>query len=320
MTAPATTTSPNADPSATPVAAGSAAGSETSSTPPPGASSPSEPAATPDPVAEVLSRRDAAALAKLMRDKRELDERASRYKDAEPHLEGLGRARKHAEGGDHARAIEAAMELLYGEKAKEVLPHVYEGLTARIVGSESASQATARLTQETSRLRRELEEMQDRLSKGQAEYEKQAAAIAEQRVESGIKSIKTMLEQAADKYPYLMAESDAPEHVVWDLMVAQLEKSEKPPEPEEAMKLANDHFQKIFEKKKDRYKNLLAPQGANGSNTHGSPPSPSQGQRQSLTNADASRVPDLKTPQPIRNREESIEAAFQLLKARHQQT
>jgi hypothetical protein len=276
------------------------------------------PEAKPDLAAEVMKRRDSSALAKLMREKRELDARAAQLAEKAPVLDGFERARQYAEEGDHARATRAFYETIYGpEKAQEMFPHVYASLTSEVVGVESAAQAQARFQRDLARLQQQQQELQEKVARDQAAHEQWIASTREERITGAVGTIASMLEQSTD-YPYLLAESEEPAQVVWEIMVEALERGEQPPTPEEAAKIANNHFQPIFEKKKTRYQHLLAPQGASGSNQPETPAS-QNGSRKSLTNADAASAPDLRAPPTIMNRDDSIDAAWRLLQERHRQ-
>jgi hypothetical protein len=283
------------------------------------AQDPAEPAA-PDYADAVMKRRDAASLAKLMKEKRELDARAETYKGAEPALAAVTRAQKLWESGDHAGAFHEFMSVAAGDaaKVKEHLPKLYDQLTSQILGVDSPQNVAARTEREIATLKRELEELKQERATTQAEYEQWTSQDRERRVSAAVESVGALLEKTSD-YPFLMAEADNPAQVVWDIMVEAIERGEEPPEPEAAAKLANQYFQPIFEKKKNRYQNLLAPQGASGSNQPETPSS-QNGSRKSLTNADAATAPDLQTPQPITDRDESIDAAWRLLQERHRQT
>lgn len=304
------------------------AGAEGAVPAPPAAPSPAEgqpaaPAATdpaepppPDYAAEVMKRQSAASLAKLMREKRELDARAESFKGAEPSLAAVNQAKKLWEAGDHLGAFNAFMAVTAGDKAKEQLPKLYDQLTSQILGVDSPTNVAARTEREIATLKRELEELKQERATSQADYETWAAQDRERRVSAAVESVGTLLEKTTD-YPFLMAEADNPAQVVWDIMVEAIERGEEPPEPEAAAKLANTYFQPIFEKKKNRYQNLLAPQGASGSSQPETTAS-QNGSRKSLTNADAARAPDLQTPAPIADRDESIDAAWQMLRERTQ--
>lgn len=288
--------------------------------PPEGAEPVQEP--TPaDLAAEVMRRREAGSLAKLMREKRELDERAAAFKDAEPKLATLSKAQQLWESGDYSGALHAFAGLAAADpgKVKEQLPRLYEQLTSQILGVDSPTQVQASLQRDVASLQRKLEELQQEKARREAEHEQWTAQDRERRVQGAVESIATLLSQNEQDVPYLLAEADDPAQVVWDIMLEAVERGDKPLEPEEAAKIANQYFQPIFEKKKNRYQYLLAPQGASGSIQPEATPSQTAPSK-SLTNADASRAPDLQTPRPIPNREDSIDAAWKLLQERHRQT
>lgn len=266
----------------------------------------------------VLRRRESAALAKLMREKRELDVRAEAYKGVEPRLAALAAAQQLYERGDHGGAVKAALTILAGDeaRAKEALPKAYESLTSEILGVESSSQQSARVQRDLASLHKQLGDVQSELATRRAERDQMAAEVQERQIAEGVQSLATVLDAAKSQYPNLMAEADDPAQVVWEMMVEALERGEKPPEWEEAAKILDSHYQPIVEKKKNRYQHLLAPQGANGSPSKPEMPSSQMGSRKSLTNADAASTSDLQPPKPILNREDSIEQAFRLLQER----
>jgi hypothetical protein len=266
-----------------------------------------------------MSRRDAANLAKLMQAKREADAAAARAAEKAPLYEQLERAAKYAKEGDHSRATRAFYEAVHGpEKAKELFPQVYDHLTSEVLGVEAGSKIQGRVERDLARLQREHEELAATIARDQAAHQQWAAANREERISGAVGTISQMLEASKD-YPYLAAESDDAAQVVWEIMVEAAERGEEPPSPEEAAKLANDHFQSIFEKKRTRYQQLLAQQSASGTaqqeaaNSQTAP-------RMSLTNVDATQAPDLKTAPKFIDREQSIDAAWRLLQERSRQS
>lgn len=329
MSIPAATT-PTTTPAASPPPAPAGTEGQTATPPaPPATPADAAPEGAPptqepspaDLAAEVMRRRDAASLAKLMREKRELDERAASFKDAEPKLATLTKAQQLWESGDYSGALHAFAGLATSDpgKVKEQLPRLYEQLTSQILGVDSPSQVQASLQRDVARLQRELEALQQEKARAQAEHEQLTAQDRELRVQGAVESIATLLSQNETDVPYLLAEADNPAQVVWDIIVESVERGDKPLEPEEAAKIANSYFQPIFEKKRTRYQHLLAPQGASGLFQPEATPSQTAPSK-SLTNADASRAPDLQKPPAIPNREDSIDAAWKLLQERHRQT
>lgn len=288
---------------------------------PPAPDAAAQPVVPPaNPAAEVIERRTGQALAKLMREKQDLDARSSQVKKHEARLAMLDRADALAAAGDHSAANMLTLEATYGskEKAKEALPSLYESLTSEIIGVQS--KVAPKVERDLSRLERRLEQMELEREKALAERDAMAARDREQRVEQGVKALSTMLEQQSNDYPYLMAEADDPGHVVWEIMVAAIERGEEPPEPEEAAKLANQYYQPVFERKKTRYQNLLAPQGASGTPSKPEGPQNTPGPpRKSLTNATSAQAPNLTAPAPITDREKSIDAAWKHLQEAHKQ-
>jgi len=288
---------------------------------------PVEPAAPetpppPNPAAEVIERRQGQALAKLMREKQQLDAQREQLKGHEPRLTLFAKAEKLAAEGDHAGAHRFMLEATYGgaDKAKAALPALYESLTSEILGVDSKS-SSPRIERDVARLQRELEELKQARATAEAERDEWQSKDRENRVEAAVSALSTMLEAETTSYPYLMAEADDPGHVVWEIMVAAIERGEEPPEPEEAAKLANLYYQPVFERKKTKYQNLLAPQGASGStSTLEAPQSLPAPQRKSLTNADAAQAPNLTAPRVILDREKSIDEAWRVLQQGHKQT
>lgn len=282
-----------------------------------GAPPPQEPA-KPDLAAAVMERRTAASLAKLMAAKRDADAAAERVKGVEPAVQAFERARQRAEAGDHAGAQRELHLALYGDEArrKEALPKIYDSLTSEILGVESAEQIAKRQQAQLSHLAQQIEAQERYLRELESRRSTEESETRERRVESGLQDLSKALTETND-YPYLLAESDDPARVVWEIMVEAAERGEEVPEWDKAARMANDHFKPLVEKKQTRYQTLLA-QGANGTPVqHESPPSQMGTQRLSLTNADSSQVPPLRTVQPLPNREASIEQAWRMLQERH---
>lgn len=285
---------------------------------------PATPVAEPPPepkpglVAEVMKARDAKNLAAIVREKRQLEATAAKYKEHEPKLAALERMQRLLEDGDRTGAILELHRLQYGDKAADELAASYNGLTEHILGAQS--QPSPELTQvkrEVSRTANEVAAIKLERDQARAALAEKEEAERERAIQGAKQTVGGFLKDTETTYPYLVAEADAPEEIVWGILEAAAERNEEMTLAQ-ACELANEHFKPTAEKKAARYQNLFAPKPATGSPLKPETrTSPTASPRKSITNADASSVaPDQELPPP-RTEQERRDRSFALLQQRH---
>jgi hypothetical protein len=262
-------------------------------------------------VAEVMKKRDVKQLAALVRDKKQLEAEKAQLKEQRSKLEAVAKIERLLEDEDPAAAIEALLSLKYGDKGRERLADAYNALTDRMLKSQSQPQTKTRAELGVSRLERELEELKARDAQREAELAKRDAEDHARRVQGAKDQLGQMLKATPDEFEYLLTEADAPEEIVWEIL-EEADRNGQEMTFGEAAKLANLHFQPAFERKAQRYKqNSLAPTKANGvPDKQEAPTSKSAPQRKSLTNADASEVPETRKPPPAKTEDERLDRGW----------
>lgn len=300
---------PSKAPAAAPTPPAPAADPEEADNAPP----PAAAATAVDYAAAVMKQRDARELASLVREKRQLEAERAKFKEREPKLAALEKIERLMDDGDRAGAIVELHRLKYGDKAAEELAESYNGLTQHVLGVQNNPQ-NAKVERSVSRIQEQLDALKHEKAQAEARVAEMEARDRDQRIHAAIDSVGTFLKDAESDYPYLLAEADAPEHVVWGILEKAAENDQELT-LEEAARLANDHFRPAFEKKAPRYQNLLAPTKATGSPTKPEASTSPIGQppRKSLTNADASQAPADKTTPPPRNETERLDRSFAVL-------
>lgn len=262
-----------------------------------------------------MKRRDASQLAALVREKKQLEATAAKYKSGEAKLTALEKIERLMENGDEDEAVMELLRLKHGDKAGERLSHVYNGLTRRVLGVQSDPQL-AKVEQRVSRFDEQLEAIKNEKAQIEAKLAERDAADQELRVQGAIKQVEGYLKGFESEYPFLLAEADSPEEVVWGILEEAAQHGQDLT-LEQAARLANDHFKPAFEKRAPRYQNLLAQNQAKGSPTKPEAPASTTGAppRKSLTNADASSVPAEKALEPPKTDAERRDRAFAALQA-----
>lgn len=272
-----------------------------------------EPAA-PDLAAEVMKRRGADQLRELVREKKQLEAKAEKYKAAESKVAAYERIERLMDAGDDDEAVMELLKLKHGEKAAERLAPTYNGLTRRVLGTQ-ANPELAKVEQRVSRFDQRVEKLEQEKAQAEAKLAEMESKDRESRIQGAIKSVGDYLKTQESAYPHLLAEADAPEDVVWNIL-EEAEKHGQELTLEQAAKLADDHFKPAFERKAARYQNLLAPKTGNVVPTkpEASPSTKAAPPRKSLTNADASQAATEETPlPPPRNEQERRDRSFAVL-------
>jgi len=278
---------------------------------------PEAPEAPPEPdkpslAAEVMQRRDARQLAALVREKKQLEQAAAKYKEHDAKLTAMARIERYLEDGDDASAVEELLRLKSGDKAKERLATTYNALTERMLGAQNQSQPT-RVERGLSRIEKDLDALKLEKAELAAKLEAKEAEERDRAIQGAKQAVGSFLKDLEHEHPFLMAEADEPEEIVWNILEAAQERGDEITLAQAAA-LANEHFQPIYERKKPRYLNLPAPPKASGDqNKPEAPPSQKSAPRKSITNADASQAASEKPLPPPRTEEERLDRSFAVL-------
>lgn len=270
----------------------------------------------PNLVAEVMKRRDVSQLASLVREKKALEADREKFKGHESRLSTLEKIERLMDDGDDAEAVMELLRFKHGDKAAERLAPAYNGLTKRVLGVQIDPQ-TAKVEQSVSRIQKQLDALKQEKAQTEAKLAERESEAREVAIQGAIRQVGSYLKTVEAEFPHLLAEADAPEEVVWGIL-EEAEKHGQELTLEQAAKLADEHFQPSFERRKARYesKNLLAPNKANEvptkleapSSTKAAPP------RKSLTNADASQAPtETAELPPPRSEQERRDRSFAVL-------
>jgi hypothetical protein len=294
--------------------------------PPPAPADPDEPEAPPatppaeappkvDLAAVVMKQRDASQLAALVREKKQLEATAAKYKSSEAKLAALAKIEQLMDDGDRAGAIVELHRLKFGDKAAAELADSYNSLTRHVLGKQNeSSPEIVQVKREVSRNGQEIEALKRERDQYQAKLAEKEAAEYQRWERGAVEDLGSYLKSTADQFPYLVAEVDQPEEVVWEILKTAAAQGQNDLTYEQAAQLANEHFKPTAEKKAARYQNLLA------SKASGNPPKPeaaakptSAPPRKSLTNADASQASTEKSLPPPRNDQERLDRSFAVL-------
>jgi hypothetical protein len=285
---------------------------------------PGKPVAAPDPsklVESAMQKRDAKQLAALVREKKVYEAGQTKLKEAAPRLSVMDEFDRLFED-DPAAALEYMVAHKAGdpERARAALAAAYDGLTSRILGVESKAPVNVKVERSVSRLEQRLQQLEQEKTQAEAKLAQREAAEAEQRIQGAKSYLGELLQtdELQKAYPYFFAESNDPTEEVWALM-NEAEEAGLEMTVGEAADLMNKHHQPTVEKKKDRYKNLLAP--TKGSDTPSKPETPKSQNgtsRKSLTNADASAAPSPTKKEPTpRTENERREMSWAKLREGH---
>ena len=295
------------------------------------AETPAEPAKEPEAAADkgpdlaaiatgVMARRDASQLGALVREKKALEAEKAKFKEHEADLGALAEFHRLYEV-DPAAAVAHMLEHKEGkDKGQAALARAYDGLTTRILGVESKTAVPPHLKLSVDRAEKNVSGAQARIDALEAKLAAKEAEEQRVAVQGALQTVGGFLTKQEHEYRYLMAEADDPTEIVWSIMEdANAQGVEL--SLGDAAALANEHFKPTFEKKKDRYQRLTAPErGADTPSKPESTPKPSASTRKSLTNADASQAtaPTTTKQPPPKTDEERLERSWQMLKERSQ--
>lgn len=285
----------------------------------PGKDEPAPPPEGPkvDVAATVKRAAGAAELAALVREKKALEAQATKYKGTEAKLAALEKIEQLMDDGDRAGAIVELHRLKYGDKAAAELAESYNGLTRHVLGEKTErNPQIAPVERKVSRLEQDFEALKLERDQANAKLAERDAAEQQRWEENAVKGLASYLESATEKHPYLMAEADAPEEVVWAILKEASAQGQDDLTYEQAAELANEHFRPTAEKKAARYQNLLAKKAGGVPIKPEAPPKlTGMPPRKSLTNADASQAAASKDLPPPRTEQERRDRSFAVLQA-----
>lgn len=272
----------------------------------------------PDLATKVLERRDPSQLAAIVKANRELQSSNEKLKVAESKAASFAKIERLLEDGDDDEAAMELLRLKHGDKAGERLSHLYNGLTRRVLG-EKVDPRQVKDEQRASRTDREIEALKQETAQTKALLAERDAAERERAVQGALIQVGGYLKATEAEYPYLLAEADSAEQVVWEIL-EEYERDGQILTLEQAARLANEHFKPAFERKAQRYKNLLAQEASGGSTKPEAPALKGLPPRKSLTNADASAAPTSKTAPPPKDDNERLDRAWAAMQAARSKT